>query len=633
MEEMTMKKIFLALAAVAALASCVKENAPVLDQDNDNLVTITALATKTTLDGTSVVWDADDEIGVVYDITLAEIPVFSTTGSGSSVKFTGAHPDGYMETTSAYAVYPSSAVTLEGGLVKISHNLPEVQTGVVTPGMILSSALLDAEDLKAGNATAQFHNALALVKVIVPADVQSVSLTSSNETLTGAAEFYAPSPSLGRKSSQSGSKTVTLSKGGLEPLPSENDLLVYPANASTLNVRIVGMDGTEYEKNVPTIVFEASKYRTLDLTNLFYMDVEADSEVPVSSMGGTFEVNVVAVDDNTYNVTIESGNPWIQHVQTKAFNGKTIEFNVEPNTSTSSREADITITWDGGSRNFTVVQEGKAELSFVYVDPEDPESGLIQWQETFDIYNSYFYAQNKLNPVKTYNNVFTISLSEGEEMAHGTYKIENIFYANRQTQGTKGGTYFANYSDGVLTIKTNEDDGAIRSYYFNNDIELTYDKEAKTFALAAPVQYKKDSFNGDLQEGYIGNYSVAIKVSDPGAGGASAIDNLVGNTWAQSCTDSYMMPMFSQKVAITKIDATHVSISNLFEYATISSAVFDPSAMTLTVPAGWTHMYVGSSPLQEVVFNVSNDYKTLTCTASPLVLSYMSVTGYKLTKE
>ena len=48
----------------------------------------------------------------------------------------------------------------------------------MTSGMILSSALLDAAQLKAGNATASFHNALALVKVVVPAGVQSVSLTS-----------------------------------------------------------------------------------------------------------------------------------------------------------------------------------------------------------------------------------------------------------------------------------------------------------------------------------------------------------------------------------------------------------------------------------------------------------------------
>ena len=231
MEEMTMKKIFLALAAVAALASCVKENAPVLDQDNDNLVTITALATKTTLDldGTSVVWDADDEIGVVYDNGNNETVVgFSTTESGSPVKFTGEHPDGYMETTSAYAVYPSSSVTLDGG-VKISHNLPEVQTGVVTPGMILSSALLDADDLKAGNATAQFHNALALVKVIVPADVQSVTLTSDmlSGSLVGRSIFNAPDEDgvMLKNTEVSIRRTVTLSTGS-ELAVGTHDLLV-----------------------------------------------------------------------------------------------------------------------------------------------------------------------------------------------------------------------------------------------------------------------------------------------------------------------------------------------------------------------------------------------------------------------
>ena len=516
-----MKRIALFLAAAAAtLASCVKENTLAPEQTSDNLVTIKALATKTTLDGNAVVWEQDDEIAVVLE-GVENAVNFGTDGevNGASAKFVG-EIDPVLEYNSAYAVYPATAYKVEAGVAKITHFLPETQTGVVTSGMILSSALLDAEQLKAGNATASFHNALALVKVIVPAGVQSVSLTSSNETLTGAAEFYAPSPSLGRKSLQSGSKTVTLSKGGLEPLPSENDLLVYPANASTLNVRIVGMDGTEYEKNVPTIVFEASKYRTLDLTNLFYMDVEADSEVPVSSMGGTFEVNVVAVDDNTYNVAIESGNPWIQHVQTKAFNGKTIEFNVNPNTSTSSREADITITWTGGSRTFTVVQEGKPELSFVYVDG-DPNKELIQWEETFGV-----YADESLNnKVADFKNTFTIDLSD--DPSKGTYKISNLF-----TNNIAGGTYYADFNseNNELTVYTSESASPSRTYYFDNTVILLYNSSTKTFSskLTAFTANTMFSFTGyQSKTAFIGNYTAEVKVEE--GDGDSIMGNYVEN--------------------------------------------------------------------------------------------------------
>ncbi|MBR2162434.1 MAG: hypothetical protein IJ954_00990, partial [Bacteroidales bacterium] len=64
-----MKKIFLALAAVAALASCVKENTLVPEQTADNLVTITAVSadTKTTLDGENVLWEENDAIAVVVE--------------------------------------------------------------------------------------------------------------------------------------------------------------------------------------------------------------------------------------------------------------------------------------------------------------------------------------------------------------------------------------------------------------------------------------------------------------------------------------------------------------------------------------------------------------------------------------
>lgn len=643
-----MKKIFLALAAVAALASCVKENALVPEQTADNLVTITAVSadTKTVLDGSDVLWQNNDAIKVVltedasykYDIELttsldvdAETAEFTFTAEDDEnvQKFNNIKADSELD-EKGYAIYPSTSAQYIDGF-QIIHELPEEQDGIVDPGMNLSSALVTTADIKAGEANAMFNNALTLLQIKVPAGVTSVSLTA-NYGLAGRLEFNKPDAEgkLTGKSYKSEQKTVTLSTGSALNTETVYSLLVYPGNATELTLRMTGLDANDvYEKTISKVL-EPSTYYTMDLTKIFNIGVIAETTLKASSAGDEFVIPVVDAEDYEYEV-VESAD-WITAniLKTRAFSGKEIVLTVAANDG-EAREAQVSIVCERETRTFTVSQEGKAELSFVYVDPEDPESGLIQWEETFDIYN--IYAQNMLNPVKTYENVFTISLSEGAEMAHGTYKIENIFYANRQTQGTKGGTYFANYSDGVLTIKTNEDDGAIRSYYFNNDIELTYDKEAKTFALAAPVPYSKDSFNGDLQEGYIGNYSVAIKVSDPGAGGASAIDNLVGNTWVQSCTGSYSMSSFNTKVTITKIDATHVSISNLFEYATISSAVFDPSAMTLTVPAGWTHMYVGPIPLQEVVFNVSNDYKTLTCTASPLALDYMSVTGYKLTKE
>ena len=81
-----MKRIALFLAAAAAtLASCVKENTLAPEQTSDNLVTIKALATKTTLDGNAVVWEANDAINVVFNSSETQyVAEFTTEDAGES---------------------------------------------------------------------------------------------------------------------------------------------------------------------------------------------------------------------------------------------------------------------------------------------------------------------------------------------------------------------------------------------------------------------------------------------------------------------------------------------------------------------------------------------------------------------
>ena len=95
-----MKKIFISLAAIAALVSCVEEKGlePQPQQPVGNQVTIKAVAaeTKTALgqDGTSVLWEKDDQIKVVLESKVQYEEVvedFSVSGelNGSSANFTG----------------------------------------------------------------------------------------------------------------------------------------------------------------------------------------------------------------------------------------------------------------------------------------------------------------------------------------------------------------------------------------------------------------------------------------------------------------------------------------------------------------------------------------------------------------
>lgn len=616
---MTMKKIFLALAAVAALASCVDEKNIAPEQTGDNLVTITALATKTTLDGTSVVWNAADEIGVVYDINLDEIPVFSTTGSGSSVKFTGAHPDGYMETISAYAVYPSSAVTLEYGVVKVSHNLPAEQDGTIDRGMNLSFDELDVEDLKAGSATATFKNALTLLKVIVPEDVKEVSFTSNSETLVGDAEFNAPaSGAMGRKSVINGGKTVTLTKGGSD-LAGTQYLLVYPANTNGLDVRMVGLDDTVYESSVPAIKFWPSEYRTIDLTKVFKMDVAAT--LAVNPTGGKVTVPVAATAQYTYTVDIVGDPSWISvetstYVKTKAFAGTNIVFDVDANTTGYPRSAEVTITWNDGedqSKSFVITQES-AYLDFVYVDPADPASGLIQWEETFDIFGDKS-LNNKLT-ASPYTGVFTIEINE-ENPENGTYIVKNIFKNSQFTSGgsnhmNKGGEYYANYVDGKLTIlKSNAN---ISSYVFANDVVLTYDPSLKKFTSGAIELGYTPGGPYNQNNKFIGNYEAVHYVApDPGAGSVNPLAAAVIGTYTESGFSGTPAPgtlVISATDDPSKGDLlVKFGFDSTLFYATVGG---DAGTTTLTIAATETMMWGPISASLTFISSANYIYGTVT---------------------
>ena len=594
-----MKKVFLFLAAAVAFASCVKEAAPVLDQDNDNLVTITALATKTTLDGVSVVWEENDDIAVVYGgMDLDAIPVFSTTESGSAVKFTGTHPDGYQGAASAYTVYPSDAVTLDAGVVKISHTIPAEQDGVVDPGLNLSFTELDVEALKAGNVSATFHNALTLLKVIVPEGVKEVSFTSNDETLVGEAEFYAPAGGkLGRKSGNNGGKTVTLTRGGSD-LEGTHYLLVYPAYTDGLDLRMVGLDDTVYENSVPDIKFLPSEYRTINLTKVFKMDVNATEAV--SPLGGELVIPVAATEQYTYTVEIADDPSWISfetstYVQTKGVFGTNIVFNVAANTTGATRSANVTITWNDGeeqNKKFKITQES-AYLDFVYVDPADPASGLIQWEETFDI-----FGDNSLNNKLTaspYTGVFTIEINE-ENPEKGTYIVKNIFKNSQFTSGgsnhdNKGGEYYANYGDGKLTILNSN--ANISSYVFANDVVLTYDPSLKKFTSGAIKLGFTPGGPYNQNNKFIGNYEAVHYVApDPGAGSVNPLAAAVIGTYTESGWSGWPAPgtlVISATDDPSKGDLrVKFGFDSTLFYATVGG---DASSTTLTIAETETMMW------------------------------------------
>mgnify|MGYP002513837591 CR=1 FL=1 len=93
--------------------------------------------------------------------------------------YTKAAENGYDE--DGYAVYPSSAVSDKGDVV---YELPKVQTahesGSFLSDVNLSSSKISLADLEDdGTATANFLNALSVLRVALSEDVTSVTVTGS----------------------------------------------------------------------------------------------------------------------------------------------------------------------------------------------------------------------------------------------------------------------------------------------------------------------------------------------------------------------------------------------------------------------------------------------------------------------
>ena len=497
-----MKKLYLLLAAATLmLASCMEENLTP-DRPADGQVTIKAVAadTKTLLEGTMVVWENEDQIKVVVDAGYMYAYDFDAeTVNGAAANFVGTI--GQSEYDEAYAVYPASAVNVEN-TTWVTHTLAETQTGVVTSGMNLSSALLNVEALKNGEATATFKNALTLLQVTVPSGVASVALTSSalDDGLVGTASFSMNAEgALVSPSRATQRRTVTLSTGS-ELVSGTYSLLVYPGDYSSLTLTMTGTDGAVYESTI-SATFVAGEYSPINLTEIFKMETE--EEMFISPAGGECEVKIASVAEYTYNVEVTptAGGDWLSYtVPTKGFHQDVITFSAGENTTGADRTANVTITWgEDQTRTFKMTQK-PVFMDFVNDENGDP----IQWEESFGVYSSMDDASNGTNATKSYSKkAFTIELSDNP--AKGTYMITNMFYADSYFDAnlqlaTGGAKYYADYTDGVLTVKKN---AAGNSYNFSGDISLTYDSANKKFT-AAPIPTTSSSI-------WIGGYTVTVK--------------------------------------------------------------------------------------------------------------------------
>ena len=362
-----MKKIFISLAAIAALISCVEEKGlePQPQQPVGNQVTIKAVAaeTKTILDGTDVVWEDNDAIKMVFSGVQNTYYTELTTTlnvASSEADFTGVlsvelQSDETVK-DAGYAVYPSSAVSEYG----VIHEIPTAQNGNIESEGNLSYASVSYASLsEAQPAKVSFHNVYSLIRVKVAEGMTKVTFTSTSP-LAGIAPFKFDASDNTLKIDEakwdpntyvdySKSNTIELTAEQNGSLSSDRiyDVIIFPGD-HTLTIKVE--DGTtEFSRTIKPNTFEASQYYSLDLSSIFAI---GQSEFEASPFGGgEIEIPLLSTfAEEDYDVTFDFGteSQWLSYSPAVkgAFREDVVSITVADggNTTGATRTASVTIT-------------------------------------------------------------------------------------------------------------------------------------------------------------------------------------------------------------------------------------------------------------------------------------------------
>lgn len=277
----TIFKLSILLAVLAFASSCQDEAELNPPQPFEVSLSASSAATKTVLSGGKVLWESGDEVALVFThpSEAAAVNMLSTSIETPAVQadFKGTlpldltDPDG-LYNEAGYAVYPASAVLSDGS---VSFELPAEQkvrdaNGGFVSGMNLMSASVSLADIQDdGNAAAQFHNALSVLRFTVTDDITSV-------TLTGTSPMAGPAPVVFNEDGRlvidgewtKGSNSVTLKPAdGTQTFSvGEVNLLVWPGTHTEISVVLNSNQYGDLSKtSTQAFTFEPSKYYTLNL--------------------------------------------------------------------------------------------------------------------------------------------------------------------------------------------------------------------------------------------------------------------------------------------------------------------------------------------------------------------------------
>lgn len=261
-------RLIIAAAVCAAAISCQKDDITESQAkaDKEQAVISTEVMTKTSLNGSEILWTSDDVIAV-FDNTGAKNEFTLTQTDGSSADFAGNVTAG---TTQIYAVYPYElAKSADGSVLNVT--LPADQTpkaGSFAEEHNISVAKAEKTPGVAQVSGVSFKNACALLKFTVPAyltDVQKVTV-SSNTIIAGdmTIDYSGEAPIC--TVSENGSKSISMT--GTYEAGSTFWFVLAPVTLDGIKVNVETAQGAWEMSTDTQFEMTAGNYRNLGILKL-----------------------------------------------------------------------------------------------------------------------------------------------------------------------------------------------------------------------------------------------------------------------------------------------------------------------------------------------------------------------------
>ena len=394
-----MKKVFMFFAAVAALASCAKEN-PVTENpvSEPQEVTIEAVAatTKTQLvDGTNVQWTPGDKIKMCFEVKTWQNSCswtgveFENSGEvvSESASFTGNVDLNKINVQDyGFVVYPTSfkfesktGSNSANYTTTISHLLPSVQPAVentFASDLNLSYAPVTKKQVTNNISyktpiEVTFQNMCALIKVNLPAEnynVKEILVESASKGLTGEYsmlwEATQNNQTLKLNSFKSEVKEVAIAnEDGSNLTPGASYYaVVWPGQHNGLTFTFTDENGLVCVKNLnKTVNCEVGKITEINVKTLEFKEAEPELTVSTTSMefGAASETKSLTFNTNKNWTITTDASTWIEVSPKSGEASKdAISINVKcyENTQYQSRTGNITISAGGLTKTIKITQ-------------------------------------------------------------------------------------------------------------------------------------------------------------------------------------------------------------------------------------------------------------------------------------